>query len=111
MRFARYVCMNRAITVAIPHQLSRAEAKNRIEHGFGDFSRHLGGGAGVLSKSWDGDRLSFVLQAMGQEISGALEVADDTVRVEVLLPGFLGMIAGKIKGTLQKEGQLLLGPK
>ena len=102
--------MNKAITVAIPHQLGRAEARRRIEEGFGDFSRRLGGAGGV-SKSWDGDRLNFTLQAMGQQVAGVLDVADDAVRVEVILPGFLGMIAGKIKGTVQKEGHLLLGNK
>ena len=103
--------MSRAITVSIPHALGRAEARRRIDEGFGDFSRHLGGGAGALSKSWTGDRLDFSLQAMGQAISGFLDVADDAVRVEVLLPGFLAMIAGKVKGTLQKEGHLLLEKK
>jgi Putative polyhydroxyalkanoic acid system protein (PHA_gran_rgn). len=103
--------MNKAVTVSIPHQLGRAEAKRRVDEGFGDFSRHLGGSAGALTKSWTGDRLNFSLQALGQGISGFLDVADDTVRVEVLLPGFLAMIAGKVKGTLQKEGQLLLGNK
>lgn len=102
--------MNKAITVSIPHQLGRAEARRRIEEGFGDFSRHLGGAGGV-SKSWDADRLNFSLQAVGQQISGFLDVADDAVRVEVVLPGFLAMIASKIKGTVQKEGQLLLGGK
>jgi hypothetical protein len=103
--------VSRAVTVSIPHTLGRAEARRRIDEGFGDFSRHLGGGAGALSKSWTGDRLDFSLQAMGQAISGFLDVADDAVRVEVLLPGFLAMIAGKVKGTLQKEGQLLLEKK
>ena len=103
--------MNKAVTVSIPHQLGRAEAKRRVDEGFGDFSRHLGGSAGALTKSWTGDRLNFSLQALGQGISGFFDVADDTVRVEVLLPGFLAMIAGKVKGTLQKEGQLLLGNK
>lgn len=103
--------MSKAVTVSIPHQLGRAEARRRVDEGFGDFSRHLGGAAGALTKSWTGDRLNFSLQAMGQGISGFLDVADDAVRVEVLLPGFLAMIAGKVKGTLQKEGQLLLGNK
>jgi hypothetical protein len=103
--------MQKAVTVSIPHQLGRAEAKRRVDEGFGDFSRHLGGSAGALTKSWTGDRLNFSLQALGQGISGFLDVADDVVRVEVLLPGFLAMIAGKVKGTLQKEGQLLLGNK
>ena len=103
--------MNRAVTVSIPHQLGRAEARRRIEAGFGDFSRHLGGGAGALTKTWEGDRLNFGLHAMGQGISGFLDVADDVVRVEVVLPGFLAMIAGKVKGKLKKEGQILLGGK
>jgi hypothetical protein len=103
--------MSKAITVSIPHALGRVEARRRIDEGFGDFSRHLGGAGGAFTKSWNGDRLDFSLQAMGQAISGFLDVADDAVRVEVLLPGFLAMIAGKVKGTLQKEGQLLLEKK
>ena len=103
--------MAKPIIVSIPHALGRAEARRRIEAGFGDFSRHLGGGAGAFSKTWTGDRLDFSLQAMGQSITGLLDVSDDAVRVEVMLPGFLSMIAGKVKGTLQKEGQLLLEKK
>ena len=100
--------MAQPISVTIPHQLGRAEARKRIDEGFGDLSRHLGGSAGALEKSWEGDRLSFSLTSFGQSITGFVAVADTAVTVEVLLPGFLAMIAGKVKGTLQKEGQLLL---
>jgi len=100
--------MAQPISVTIPHQLGRAEARKRIDEGFGDLSRHLGGSAGALEKSWEGDRLSFSLTSFGQSITGYVAVADAAVTVEVLLPGFLAMIAGKVKGTLQKEGQLLL---
>ncbi|HEY2356651.1 MAG TPA: polyhydroxyalkanoic acid system family protein [Phenylobacterium sp.] len=100
--------MAQPISVTIPHQLGRAEARKRIDEGFGDLSRHLGGSAGALEKSWEGDRLSFSLTSFGQSITGYVAVADTAVTVEVLLPGFLAMIAGKVKGTLQKEGQLLL---
>jgi putative polyhydroxyalkanoate system protein len=103
--------MSKSITVTIPHQLGRAEARKRIDEGFADLSRHLGGAAGALDKQWAGDRLSFALTSMGQSISGYVAVADAAVTVEVLLPGFLAMIAGKVKGTLQKEGQLLLTKK
>ena len=33
------------------------------------------------------------------------------VTVELLLPGFLAMLANKVKGTLKREGQLLLEKK
>jgi hypothetical protein len=103
--------MSNPITVTIPHQLGRAEARRRIDEGFGDLSRHLGGSAGALDKRWEGDRLDFSLTSFGQSITGHVAVADAVVTVEVLLPGFLAMIASKVKGTLQKEGQLLLTRK
>ena len=102
--------MSKAVTVNIPHDLGRAEARRRIEAGFSDLSRHLGG-LGAVSKSWEGDRLSFAFAAMGQAISGSVDVADRAIRLEVLLPGLLAMMAGKLKGRLQKEGQLLLEKK
>jgi putative polyhydroxyalkanoate system protein len=102
--------MSRAVTVTIPHELGRAEARKRIEAGFDDLSRHLGGLGGV-SKTWDGDRLNFAFAAMGQAISGSVDVADRGIRLEVLLPNLLAMMAGKLKGRLQKEGQLLLEKK
>jgi hypothetical protein len=99
------------IRVTIPHQLGRVEARRRIEAGFGDLARNLGGSAGALTKTWDGDRMSFSVQALGQAISGSVDVADAAVTVDVLLPGFLAMIAGKVRGRLQKQGQLLLEKK
>lgn len=103
--------MTKAITINIPHELGRAEARKRIDEGFGRFSQQMGGTAGALTKTWEGDRLDFSLQAMGQAISGVIEVAESTVRLEILLPNILGMIAGKLKGRLQKEGQILLDKK
>ena len=102
--------MSKAVTVTIPHELGRAEARRRIEAGFGDLSRHLGG-LGAVSKTWDGDRLSFSFAAVGQAISGAVDVGDRAIRLEVLLPTLLAMMAGKLKGRLQTEGQLLLEKK
>jgi len=102
--------MSKAVTVTIPHELGRAEAKRRVDAGFGDLSRHLGG-LGAVTQSWDGDRLSFSFATMGQAISGAIDVADQAVRIEVLLPNLLALMADKVKGRLQKDGQLLLEKK
>lgn len=102
--------MSKAITVNIPHELGVAEAKRRIESGFDDLSRHLGG-LGSVDKTWHGDRLAFAFAAMGQAISGSVDVAERSIRLELLLPNLLAMMAGKLKGRLQKEGQLLLEKK
>jgi putative polyhydroxyalkanoate system protein len=103
--------MSKAITMNIPHELGRAEARKRIDEGFASFSQHMGAVAGALSKDWKGDRLNFAFAAMGQRISGTIDVADTDIKLEVLLPSLLAVMAEKVKGRLRKEGQLLLEKK
>ena len=96
------------ITVSIPHQLGRAEARRRIETGFAKIVHQLPGSGGTCSERWDGDRLIFGVAAMGQTVAGVVDVLDAAVTMEIELPGVLGMIAGGLKDRLQKAGQLLL---
>ncbi|MES2344244.1 MAG: polyhydroxyalkanoic acid system family protein [Pseudomonadota bacterium] len=101
--------MSKPITITIPHDLGRAVARQRIEEGFGKISQQFGEAAAkALTKSWDGDRMDFAVAAMGQNVTGHLEVLDAAVHMTINLPNVLALIAGKIKGRVQKEGQLLL---
>jgi hypothetical protein len=99
------------ISISIPHQLGRAEARRRIESGFAKIAGQLPGSAGTCSQRWDGDRLTFSVWAMGQSVSGVVNVLDAAVTMELELHGVLGMIASGLKGRLQKTGQLLLTKK
>ncbi len=99
------------LSINIPHQLGRAEARRRIETGFANLVRQLPGGGGNFVQRWDGDRLTFSVSGMGQTVSGTVEVLDAVVRMEIELPGVLGMLANGLKGRLQKAGQLLLTKK
>ena len=99
------------LTISIPHQLGRAEARRRIESGFSNMIRQVPGGGSAFSERWDGDRLSFSIGVMGQTVKGSVDVLEAEVRMEIELPGVLGMIATSLKGGLQKAGQLLLTKK
>jgi hypothetical protein len=96
------------ITVSIPHQLGRAEARRRIETGFAKIIHLLPGSAGNRNERWDGDRLTFSVTAMGQTVAGVVDVLDAAVTMEIELPGVLGVIASGFKDRLQKMGELLL---
>jgi hypothetical protein len=98
------------LTITIPHQLGRAEARRRIEGGFSKIAGLLPGG-GACSERWDEDRLIFSVATMGQTIAGAVRVLDAEVTMEIELPGVLGMIAGGLKDRLRRAGQLLLTQK
>jgi len=99
------------LTVTIPHQLGVAEARRRIETGFAGLTEKLPGGAAKVDQSWEGDRMTFAALIAGQDIRGTLDVMADCIRMDVVLPGILGMLAGKIGGKLKQEGQLLLEKK
>lgn len=102
--------MTKAVVVTIPHELGRAEARRRVEAGFAELTQRVGG-LGSVSRSWDDDRLAFALTILGQSASGAIEVADRALRIEILLPNVLAAIAGSLRGRLRKEGRLLLEKK
>ena len=99
------------ITISIPHQLGRAEARRRIGAGFAKFIHQLPGSGGACSERWDGDQLTFDVAAMGQTVTGVIDVLDAAVTIEIELPGVLGVIASGLKDRLQKVGQLLLAKK
>jgi hypothetical protein len=100
--------MAQTISISIPHQLGRSEARRRIEGGFAKLVQVVPGGGGTCSQRWDGDRLIFSVVAMGQTVAGVVTVLDAVVSMDIELPGFLGMIAGGFKDRLHKAGQRLL---
>ncbi len=104
--------MAKPISITLPHQLGAAEARRRLETGLEQLAGQIpGGDASRFTQSWNGDVLNFSALAMGQAITGAVAVMEDHVRLDVVLPGMLGMIAGKIKTELHRRGQLLLEKK
>ena len=96
------------LSITIPHQLGRAEARRRIEGGFSNLVRQLPGGGNTCVQRWDGDRLTFSVGALGQSVSGSVDVLEAVVKFEIELPGVLGMVASGLKARLQSAGQLLL---
>jgi hypothetical protein len=99
------------LSISIPHQLGRVEARRRIETGFAKILGQMPGSAGPSHERWDGDRLTFSVSAMGQTISGVVDVLDAAVTMELELPGVLGMVASGLKGRIQTAGRLLLTKK
>lgn len=62
----------------------------------------------VEEERWSGDTLAFRIRALGQIATGQVDVADDHVKVEVVLPWLLQRFAEMAQATIRKRGQLLL---
>ena len=103
--------MSKPVVVNVPHDLSRDEARRRLQEGFGRIREQIGGKAVAFEENWEGERLHFKAGAFGQKVSGRVDVLDKSVRIEVDLPWILASIAQKVQGRIQKESTLLLEKK
>lgn len=103
--------MAKPVVVQIPHRLGKEEAVRRLKAGFGNARSAFGAQFVVQEENWSGDRLDFRASVLGQATGGAIDVADDHVRIELQLPWMLAMIAEQAKALIQRQGQLLLEKK
>lgn len=95
------------IEVDLPHKLGKDEARRRIANNVHKLQEHIPGGAQVQS-GWAGDQLNLDIAAMGQQLTAAIDVEEDKVKLRVLLPPMLGMFSGMIQAALRRKGEVLL---
>ena len=62
----------------------------------------------VEEERWNGDSMNFRIRALGQIATGQVDVSDDQVKVQVVLPWLLQRFAEMAQATIRKRGQLLL---
>lgn len=100
------------ISVRISHHLGRVEAKRRIDGSLAAIRREVAPYVRSMDYQWVGYRLEFRTGVLLQAISGHIDVHDDHVRIEFVLPGLLHIAARAIVGRIENRGAALLeGPK
>jgi Putative polyhydroxyalkanoic acid system protein (PHA_gran_rgn) len=102
--------MSAPLVVSIPHSLGREEAMRRLKTGLSRAASSVP----VLSvdeERWEDNRMVFRVRALGQAASGHVDVADDHVKVEVVLPWLLQRFAEVAQAAIRSRGNLLLTKK
>jgi hypothetical protein len=100
--------MAQPLTVSIPHQLGRQEAKRRLESGISRIRPELAGLVNTLDYDWDGDDLNFRAVAMWQTITGRIEVLEDAVRIEIELPWMMRLLGDTVLKQVRGRGLAML---
>ena len=103
--------MSKPLVVSIPHRLGKEEALRRLKAGLGSAGANFGHLFNIQEEIWNDDHLQFRVSALGQVASGSIDVAEDHVRLEVLLPWLLAKLAESLQPLIRKEGTLLLEKK
>lgn len=102
--------MSAPLVISIPHRLGKDEAVRRLQNGL----TRAAASVPVLKvdeERWEGDQMFFHVRALGQAASGRIDVADEYVRVEVVLPWLLQRFAEAAQAAIRNRGQLLLSKK
>jgi hypothetical protein len=102
--------MAQQLVISVPHTLGKEEVRRRLEPGLSS----LIGEASILTvvdESWEDDELKFRVRALGQLASGTVQVADDQVRIAVVLPWLLQRAAGGLEAAIKARGRVLLEDK
>ncbi|HVI12958.1 MAG TPA: polyhydroxyalkanoic acid system family protein [Pseudolabrys sp.] len=103
--------MPEPLIVVIPHRLSKDEALRRIKEGIGRAKNEFAWLLSLEEETWAGDRLSFRVSALGQRVSGFIDVYEANVRLEVVLPWLLARFAQAAQRVIGQKGQLMLEKK
>jgi hypothetical protein len=103
--------MSKPLVVSIPHHLGKKEAVRRLQAGLGKVRNSFGQHLTDVEETWTNEHLDFRVAVLGQHLSGTVDVADDHVRLEILLPWLLGVLAERAKTLIEKQGQLMLEKK
>jgi len=102
--------MSEPLVVSLPHRLGREEATRRLKGGLARAAASVPV-LQVDEERWDGNRMFFRVRAIGQVASGQIDVDDDHVRLEVMLPWLLQRFAQAAQAAIRSRGQLLLTKK
>lgn len=103
--------MAQPFVVSIPHKLGKDEATRRLKKGLGSIRSEYGQILQVNEEIWSGDRLAFQVTALRQQVGGTVEVADDHVKLEVMLPWLLAGLAHGIQATIRARATRMLEKK
>jgi len=99
--------MSAPLVVSIPHHLGREEAVRRLKTGLGRAAASIPV-MQVEEERWSAETMNFRIRALGQIATGQVDVADDHVKIQVVLPWLLQRFAEMAQATIRKRGQLLL---
>ena len=98
--------------VAIPHNLGRDEVRDRLRSRSHMIADGIPGGMAQVTTGWPSeDRMTLDIAAMGQALTGHIDVEDSQVVLYMELPPALGFLKPIVEGAIRQQGhKLLAGP-
>lgn len=89
--------------IAVPHNMTRENARHRIDQRLQGLLRQFGHQAEEMDHEWMGDTLRFKGKAKGMKVEGTVEVTEAAMIIDAKLPLIAMAFEGRIREAVQKE--------
>lgn len=89
--------------VTVPHQLTKEEARHRLERFVEILNTKFEGKVSDLNQSWEGDTLKFSFKTFGIQLKGGITVNQDNLNLDGELPFAAMMFRGKIESDIKEQ--------
>jgi hypothetical protein len=96
------------IVVTIAHRHGSAEATRRIKAEIESARTRYEGKLKIAEENWNGNHLVFRVAALGQPVTGKIDIGNDHVRAEVLLTWLMEHLTEPAEALIKAEGQRAL---
>jgi hypothetical protein len=100
--------MTKSIILTVQHRLGREKASARAREGIDKLRRQYLDKVARAEIVWTGDVAHVTVEALGHTAFATVAIFDDHVRIELRLPGLLGMLSGKIRTLAQRNAEDVL---
>ncbi|AWW73625.1 hypothetical protein CD351_04185 [Erythrobacter sp. KY5] len=95
--------------VSLPHSLGKEEVRRRMHKHGHEIGSYFPPGMATVDISWPHeDRMDLFIVAAGQQIEGGIDIAEDSVTIDLDLPAILGFLRGTLERAVRKHGGRLL---
>lgn len=95
--------------VAVPFEISRDLARERLKSRSHEIADHIPGGMAEVTTDWPSDdQMNITIRAMSQDLRGIVHVEENQLVFEIALPPALSFFEPIISGAIKQQSQKLL---
>ena len=95
--------------MTLPHEIGADEVRRRLKERSHEIADQIPGGMATVETNWPNEALmQLSVDAMGQNVTGSVAIAEDNVVVDFTLPASLSFFKPIIEKALKSNGQKLL---
>jgi hypothetical protein len=102
--------MHRPIVVTVEHHSTKEEVLHKLKTRFAEIRTQIAPFVSSVTEEWTKSGVTLRVVALAQPITNYIEVDDQVVRIEVRLPGLLGVFGGLIARGVRRGATLFLEP-